>query len=144
MSTRRTAAASTSRCATTAWCATPSTSCGGATATIITVVENARVVRDADGGIVGYEGTLADISERKRAEMQLSAEKEKAQVTLQSIGDAVITVDADGRIEYLNPVAESLTGWETREAAGRPAADVFQTLGESNAPADRRARSCAA
>ena len=99
---------------------------------IITVVENARVVRDADGGIVGYEGTLADISERKRAEMQLSAEKEKAQVTLQSIGDAVITVDADGRIEYLNPVAESLTGWETREAAGRPAADVFQTLGESN------------
>jgi diguanylate cyclase (GGDEF)-like protein/PAS domain S-box-containing protein len=99
---------------------------------IITVVENARVVRDADGGLVGYEGTLADISERKRAEMQLSAEKEKAQVTLQSIGDAVITVDAEGRIEYLNPVAESLTGWETREAAGRPAADVFQTLDESS------------
>jgi len=98
---------------------------------VITVVENARVVRDGDGGIVGYEGTLADITERKRAEMQLSEEKEKAQVTLQSIGDAVITADADGRIEYLNPVAESLTGWETREAAGRPATDVFQMLSES-------------
>lgn len=99
--------------------------------TVITVVENARVVRDADGGIAGYEGTIADISERKRAEIQLSEEKEKAQVTLQSIGDAVITADADGRIEYLNPVAESLTGWETREAAGRPAGDVFQVLSES-------------
>ena len=87
---------------------------------MITVVENARVVRDADGAIVGYEGTLADITERKRAELQLSEEKEKAQVTLQSIGDAVITADADGRIEYLNPVAEALTGWETREAAGQP------------------------
>ena len=49
------------------------------------------MVRDADGDIVGYEGTLADITERKRAEVQLYEEKEKAQVTLQSIGDAVIT-----------------------------------------------------
>ena len=98
---------------------------------VITVVENARVVRDPDGGIAGYEGTLADITERKRAEMQLSEEKEKAQVTLQSIGDAVITADADGRVEYLNMVAESLTGWETREAAGRPAGEVFQMLSES-------------
>jgi diguanylate cyclase (GGDEF)-like protein/PAS domain S-box-containing protein len=99
--------------------------------TVITVVENARVVRDPEGALAGYEGTLADITERKLAEMQLSAEKEKAQVTLQSIGDAVITTDADGRIEYLNPVAESLTGWGTHEAVGRPATDVFQTHGES-------------
>jgi diguanylate cyclase (GGDEF)-like protein/PAS domain S-box-containing protein len=99
--------------------------------TVITVVENARVVRDLDGSITGYEGTLADITERKRAEVQLSEEKEKAQVTLQSIGDAVITADAEGHIEYLNPVAESLTGWETREATGRPAAEVFQVLSES-------------
>jgi diguanylate cyclase (GGDEF)-like protein/PAS domain S-box-containing protein len=98
---------------------------------IITVVENARVVRDADGAMVGYEGTIADITERKRAEVQLSEEKEKAQVTLQSIGDAVITADAEGCIEYLNPVAESLTGWETHEAAGRPVTDVFQVLSEA-------------
>jgi len=99
--------------------------------TVITVVENARVVRDADGDIVGYEGTLADISERKRAEIQLYEEKEKAQVTLQSIGDAVITADAAGHVEYLNPVAEALTGWESGEVAGRPVADVFQMLSES-------------
>jgi diguanylate cyclase (GGDEF)-like protein/PAS domain S-box-containing protein len=99
--------------------------------TVITIVENARVVRDADGTIVGYEGTLADITERKRAELQLSDEKEKAQVTLQSIGDAVITADADGRIEYLNPVAEALTGWASVEAAGRPVAETIQLLGEA-------------
>jgi diguanylate cyclase (GGDEF)-like protein/PAS domain S-box-containing protein len=98
--------------------------------TVITVVENARVVRNPDGSVAGYEGTLADITERKRAELQLSDEKEKAQVTLQSIGDAVITADGAGRIEYLNPVAEALTGWETAEAAGRPAAEVIQLLAE--------------
>jgi diguanylate cyclase (GGDEF)-like protein/PAS domain S-box-containing protein len=99
--------------------------------TLITVVENARVVRGEDGQVAGYEGTIADISTRKRAELQLYEEKEKAQVTLQSIGDAVITADADGRIEYLNPVAEELTGWETRDAAGRPVADIFQVVSET-------------
>jgi diguanylate cyclase (GGDEF)-like protein/PAS domain S-box-containing protein len=98
---------------------------------VITVIENARVVRDPDGTFAGYEGTLADISKRKAVELQLSAEKEKAQVTLQSIGDAVLTADSDGRVEYLNPVAEQLTGWTTVEAAGRPVAEVFQVVNET-------------
>ena len=99
---------------------------------VITVLSNARAVRNADGDTVGYEGTIADITERKRAEIQLSQEKEKAQVTLQSIGDAVITTDAEGRIEYLNPVAEALTGWNSDEVAGRPVPEVFQVLSESS------------
>jgi diguanylate cyclase (GGDEF)-like protein/PAS domain S-box-containing protein len=99
--------------------------------TLITVQENARVIRDAAGAIVGYEGTLTDITERKRAEIQLYEEKEKAQVTLQSIGDAVITTDAEGRVEYLNPVAEELTGWDSREACGRPVAEVFHVVSEA-------------
>ena len=99
--------------------------------TLITVQENARVMRATDGRILGYEGTLTDITERKRAEVQLYEEKEKAQVTLQSIGDAVITTDSDGRIEYLNPVAEELTGWESPEACGRPVADVFNMISEA-------------
>jgi diguanylate cyclase (GGDEF)-like protein/PAS domain S-box-containing protein len=98
---------------------------------VITVVENARVVRDADGAFAGYEGTLADISKRKVIELQLSAEKEKAQVTLQSIGDAVLTADSDGLVEYLNPVAEQLTGWTSAEAAGRPVSEVFKVVNET-------------
>jgi diguanylate cyclase (GGDEF)-like protein/PAS domain S-box-containing protein len=98
---------------------------------VITVLENARLVLDADGLIAGYEGTLADISKRKLAELQLAEEKEKAQVTLQSIGDAVLTADAQARVEYLNPVAEQLTGWTTAEAAGRPVSEIFLVLDES-------------
>jgi diguanylate cyclase (GGDEF)-like protein/PAS domain S-box-containing protein len=98
---------------------------------LITVQENARVIRNADGEIEGYEGTITDITVRKRAELQLYEEKEKAQVTLQSIGDAVITTDADGRVEYLNPIAEELTGWDSREAHGRPIGEVFSVVSET-------------
>jgi len=97
---------------------------------VITVLENARVLLDHDGQIAGYEGTLTDISTRKLAEIRLAEEKEKAQVTLQSIGDAVLTADADARVEYLNPVAEQLTGWTVAEAVGRPVSEVFQVLHE--------------
>ena len=69
---------------------------------------------------------------RKQAEVQLFEEKEKAQVTLESIGDAVITADAEGRVEYLNPVAEQLTGWDSAEAAGRPVGEVIHLVGESS------------
>jgi len=48
-----------------------------------------------------------------------------AQVTLASIGDAVITTDEDGNINYLNPVAEKMTGWNYEKAAGKPVIDVF-------------------
>ncbi|CBL46172.1 Hypothetical protein HDN1F_25890 [gamma proteobacterium HdN1] len=53
-------------------------------------------------------------------------QRELAEVTLHSIGDAVITTDAQGNIEYLNPVAETLTGWSSREAHGKPADEVFR------------------
>ena len=87
---------------------------------IITVVENARVLRDADGAIIGYEGTLADISKRKAVELQLSAEKEKAQVTLQSIGDAVLTADADGRGRVPEPGRRGVDRMDDRRGAGAP------------------------
>lgn len=77
-----------------------------------------RMVRSAVGKAVRMAGSLSDISDRKRSEAQLFAEKERAQVTLQAIGDAVVTTDVWGRIQSLNPVAERLTGWSDAEAAG--------------------------
>ena len=101
-------------------------------------------MRDVHGDVVGFEGTIADITTRKRAELQLAAEKEKAQVTLQSIGDAVITADADGRIEYLNPVAEQLTGWESASRV-RPAGRGSRAARQRERSATRsRTRSSAA
>jgi diguanylate cyclase (GGDEF)-like protein/PAS domain S-box-containing protein len=97
----------------------------------VVALENSRGVRDGSGRIVGYEGTVSDITERKRAEQAMFAEKDRAQVTLQSIGDAVITTDAAARIDYLNPVAERLTGWSLEEARGLPIGDVLQIIDES-------------
>ncbi len=59
-------------------------------------------------------------------------QKERAEVTMDSIGDAVITTDVAARVEYLNPVAESLTGWSTDEARGRPLAEVFRIFNGYN------------
>lgn len=70
-------------------------------------------------------------------------EKEKAQVTLQSIGDAVITTDAGMIIDYLNPIAEKLTGWATADAKGLHMDDVFKIFNEkSGLPAGNPIREC--
>ncbi|HET7755776.1 MAG TPA: PAS domain S-box protein, partial [Steroidobacteraceae bacterium] len=96
----------------------------------VVILENARPRRDAGGHIVGYEGTIADITARKRAEQAVFAEKERAQVTLESIGDAVISTDAEGRIEYINPIAEQLTAWTLAEARGQPIGAVLKLVNE--------------
>jgi len=67
-------------------------------------------------------------AERNQSKAILFAEKERAQVTLESIADAVITTDKLGNIEYMNPVAEALTGWRNEEAQGLPSTRVFKIL----------------
>src|SRR5207245_6626023 len=63
-------------------------------------------------------------------------EKERAQVTLNSIGDAVLSTDISGNVTYLNHAAESLTGWSREEALRRPVAEVFQIIdGATRQPA---------
>ncbi len=74
----------------------------------------------------------SEIAERERAEKALAEERDRAEVTLHSIGDAVITTDAGGGVQYLNPVAESLTGWPLGEARGRPLAAVFRLVHEGS------------
>jgi diguanylate cyclase (GGDEF)-like protein/PAS domain S-box-containing protein len=66
--------------------------------------------------------------ERKSMQEELFEEKERAQVTLNSIGDAVICADISGNITFLNLVAVRMTGWSRDEAAGRPMAEVFRVL----------------
>ena len=96
----------------------------------IVVLENARAVHDDDGNVVAHEGTITDITERKYAETRIFEEKERAEVTLQSIGDGVITTDSDGRVDYINPVAQDLTGWERRTARGKPVAEIMTIVNE--------------
>ncbi len=66
--------------------------------------------------------------ERKTMEDALFVEKERAQVTLKCIGDAVACTDSAGNITFLNLVAEKMTGWSLKEALGRPMSEAFQIL----------------
>jgi diguanylate cyclase (GGDEF)-like protein/PAS domain S-box-containing protein len=75
-------------------------------------------------------GSAIDITERRAAEEALRREKERAQVTLASIGDGVIRTDTEGRVDYLNPVAEQLTGWSAGAAMGLPLRRVFRVIDE--------------
>ncbi len=69
--------------------------------------------------------TARDISEIRLKERQITAEKERLLVTLRSIGDAVLVTDKDGKIVLMNSMAEMLTGWQQKEAAGRSIGDVL-------------------
>jgi len=89
-------------------------------------------VRDATGKPVRMAGALTDITDRRIAAAELFAEKERAQVTLASIADGVITTDTEGWVNYLNPVAEGLTGWTTQSAHGLPVQALFRLVDEAN------------
>ena len=73
-----------------------------------------------DGRCVRLAGAFQDVTVRATLERELAESHELLQVTLQSIGDAVITADASGVVRWLNPAAEELTGWSTLDATGRP------------------------
>jgi diguanylate cyclase (GGDEF)-like protein/PAS domain S-box-containing protein len=94
------------------------------------MLSRAKARPDKNGRLRRLVGVELDITERKLYEEALFREKESAQITLQSIGDGVITTDADCLVEYLNPVAEGLTGWKLDDAAGRPVDDIFRGFHE--------------
>ncbi|MFG6447513.1 EAL domain-containing protein [Roseateles sp. BYS180W] len=106
-----------------------------------TLRASAQVMRDAQGQALRVVGANWDLTELRRlAEhiaRQLAAElaeqHELLRVTLRSIGDGVITTDAQGHVQWLNLVAERLTGWSCDEARGQPVAQVFALQDEHGA-----------
>jgi diguanylate cyclase (GGDEF)-like protein/PAS domain S-box-containing protein len=94
------------------------------------VISRAKARVDEKGRLLRLVGVELDITERKLYEEALFREKESAQITLQSIGDGVITTDAKGVIDYLNPVAESLTGWRLEDSQGRAIEEIFRAFHE--------------
>lgn len=91
---------------------------------------------DADGKPIRTIGTDTDITRQKLVEAELAAEKERLRVTLDSIGDGVISTDAARRIVFMNPVAERMTGIAEADAIGRPLEQVFIIVNETTgAPA---------
>lgn len=88
-------------------------------------------VRNAAGDVYRLAGVAEDVTERKQTEARLQREKERAQIALASIGDAVITTDAEGRVESLNAVAVQTLGWSAARARGRDIGEVARVLHET-------------
>ncbi len=82
--------------------------------------------------ILGLVVSLGVIRRTANVERALAREKERAEVTLHSIGEAVITTDESGRIDHLNEMAERLTGWTNSQAAGRGVEEVYRVVDEKN------------
>ena len=91
----------------------------------------AEIARNADGTPRMLVGTNWDITENRLLTGALFAEKERLRITLESIGDAVISTDTEACITFMNPVAEELTGWSSSEALGRPLHTVFKIVDEA-------------
>lgn len=107
-------------------------------------------LRDEAGHFRGFSKITRDLTERKRSEDNarrfaeeaaarrvaeqsagvIQQQRERLHVTLESIGDAVISTDVEGHVTFLNPVAETLTGWKSEDAVGRPLDDVFHIINE--------------
>lgn len=93
----------------------------------IWILSRGRPVEWGPGGQpVRTIGTDTDITRLKTIEVQLAEEKERLRVTLESIGDGVISTGADSLITFMNPIAEQMTGWPEADAIGRQLTDVFE------------------
>ncbi|MDD5544177.1 MAG: PAS domain S-box protein, partial [Acidobacteriia bacterium] len=89
-------------------------------------------VLDSDGRVIGASKIVRDMTPEVRAKEEIAEQRERLRVTLNSIGDAVMTTDISGRVSYLNPVAEQLTGWGLEEAVSRPLEEVFRIVNEKS------------
>ena len=93
---------------------------------VVHILLSVSLVRDATGSPLYFVSQMQNISQRKAFEEALHRERELAEVTLRSIGDAVITTDPKVGVTSLNPIAEAMTGWSSAEACGRPIEEIFQ------------------
>ncbi|MDH4448654.1 MAG: PAS domain-containing protein [Acidovorax sp.] len=100
-------------------------------------------VEFSHGTAVRVVGAFQDVTRLHNLTARLTEQHELMRVTLQSIGDAVITTDARGVVTWLNPVAERMTGWSNAEALGQPITQVFHILhGEQRTSVENPVLSC--
>lgn len=93
-------------------------------------IVSAAPVFDAQGQVLFAINMFRDFTARRRAEDAERRQRELLQVTLTSIGDAVIATDVQARVTFMNRIAETLTGWSEADAQGQPLSQVFKIINE--------------
>jgi len=107
------------------------------------ICASGQVSVDGAGRATRVAGACWDVTPVRRLSAELAEQHELLRVTLQSIGDAVITTDASGRVTWLNPVAERMTGWKSEEASGLELERVFDIVNEqTRKPAENPVLAC--
>ncbi|NKK56657.1 PAS domain S-box protein [Rhizobium leguminosarum bv. viciae] len=89
-------------------------------------------IRDESGKVIKWYGLNTDVEDLKIAQNRIQESEQRYAATLSSIGDAVISTDDQGRLTFINPVGEKLTGWTQQEAADRPVEDIFKLIDETH------------
>ena len=91
-------------------------------------IVSATPLKDDDGQLIGSVHVAHNITERKKAEAALLESQQRWVTTLTSIGDAVIATDLEGKVTFMNAVAQKLTGWMENQAAGKPIQQIFKII----------------
>ncbi len=90
-----------------------------------------RSVRDGSGRAVRVAGSVTDVKERRHAQARLSAAHQDPSLSLDAVGDSVVTTDLDGKVTFANAAAERLTGWRFADAKGLSASEVCPLIEEA-------------
>ena len=96
------------------------------------IADSAAPIRGTAERPLGAVLVVRDVTEERRAEDAIAEQREWFETTLESIGDAVIATDMQGRVAFMNPIAEHLTGWSLEEARGRSCTEVFRIVNEES------------
>ena len=92
--------------------------------------DSAAPIYIAEHGVAGAVLVFRDISQRRAVEREIWESRERLRITLGSIGDAVVATDAEGKITYINPTAESLLGYDLESTTGKPLVEIFNIVNE--------------
>jgi PAS domain S-box-containing protein len=95
-----------------------------------------KLIENAEGEVTGIRSALLDITDRHRSDTELHRQDNWMRSVLRSIATAIVTTDALGNIDFMNPAAETITGWSCQEALGRPLEQVCRVQHDPGDPVD--------
>jgi two-component system sensor histidine kinase/response regulator len=95
-----------------------------------------RLIEAGDGAVVGIRSALLDITERHEFDAEIQRQNDWMRLVLRSVATAIVTADALGNIDFMNPSAETITGWEQQDALGRPLEEICRVHHDPGEPVD--------